>query len=146
MVKYLIKGEKLRRGILLTYNDSGLLVGFDAEGATNGQIEWAHNHIQLTISGIPMLESQVKQWRRKGVDLHLVKVETDLSFDSFWNSYGYKKGKKSSVERIWKSMCDVERAAALTYIKKYNHYLAQNPHIQRMYPQTYLNRKEWQND
>lgn len=75
----------------------------------------------------------------------LIEVEPDLSFERFWEDYGYKIGKKKMAENKWKSMDDMERIKALKYIKTYNYFLMENRNIQKLYPSSYLNRAEWNN-
>lgn len=74
----------------------------------------------------------------------LTEIAEDLSFERFWNEYNYKFGKKPSCKKVWQGMPDAEKAKALAHITKYNDQLKQSSR-DRMYPQSYLNRAEWNN-
>lgn len=91
------------------------------------------------------LENISSQITQKGVKNEVLDLPDDLSFEVFWNTYECKVGKKDRVKRKWEAMEAGERVKALQYIKKYRYYLAQHPHIQQIYPETYLNRAEWNN-
>jgi hypothetical protein len=87
------------------------------------------------------------QRKKKGLPkMQLVEVLRDIPFEEFWDEYGYKKGDKARVKRIWDAMKAEEKTKALLYIKKYKFFLAQNPTIQPRFPQTYLNSAEWNNE
>lgn len=94
---------------------------------------------------VQRLEALVNIIKSKDKSIKLEEVEVDLSFDSFWEAYAYKKGKKARVKRKWESMEEEEQLKAISYIKKYNFFLAERPHMERKYPETYLNAEEWNN-
>ena len=75
----------------------------------------------------------------------VIAVEADLSFERFWEEYDYKIGKKTRVRKKWEVMDDMERIKALKHIKTYRYFLIQHSHIQKQYPETFLNRAEWNN-
>ena len=70
----------------------------------------------------------------------------DFSFQSFWNTYANKKGNKPRAQKLWKALNDVEKAKALNYIKKYDNDLIMNQGIQKLYPETYLAQKRFNNE
>lgn len=140
MKRYLIKSKKAN-DILIGYNKNSLLVYLDIkEGVSSEQIKWLLGNLPPTLEGFSKLKAQIQ---RKGAKV--VEVQEDLSFTAFWNAYGYKKGKKDRVKRIWDTMDKYERSKALAYVKVYKFFLAQHPHVQQQYPETYLNTKEWNN-
>ena len=91
------------------------------------------------------LQNMAALMRKKNPKIKLVEVDRDIPFTEFWESYGYKVGKKAAVERRWAAMPAAERTKAAQYIKKYNYFLAEHPAIERKYPLTYLNAEECNN-
>jgi len=140
MKKFLLESKKTGAIIIVGYR-KGILVYLDMkEGVSNLQAMWAHEKVPLPYAEFEAFEKYAK---KQGIIVS--EFLDDLRFTYFWNTYDYKKGKKISVERLWKSMPDTEKNKALAYLKKYNFFLAENSHIPKLYPQTYLNRKEWDN-
>lgn len=140
MEKFLLEIKKTGATIILGYRD-GVLVLLDMkETVSKLQVLWVHKSVPHHYAEF---EAFKKFLEKRGIKVS--EIMPDLSFDNFYNTYNYKKGKKSSVQRTWESMEDTEQAKALAYIKKYNFYLAQHPNVQKKYPQSYLNAQEWNN-
>lgn len=91
------------------------------------------------------IKSTFALMKAKNKDLELIEVRTQVSFEEFWDRYGFKVGKKERVKKKWEAMEQEEQVKAYEYIKKYKVFLAERPHIQQKYPETYLNTAEWNN-
>jgi hypothetical protein len=91
------------------------------------------------------IKSTFALMKRKNKDLELIEVRTQVSFEEFWDRYGFKVGKKERVKKKWEAMDKEEQVKAYEYIRKYKMFLAERPHIQQKYPETYLNTAEWNN-
>lgn len=140
MKKYLLQSKKTGANILFGYRD-GVLVYIEAkENVSKLQVLWLHNELPINYEGFQAFKKKVEQTGSK-----ISEVKPDLSFEAFWIAYAFKKGTKKNVQRTWNSMDETEQIKALAYIKKYNFFLAENSHVQRLYPQTFLNRAEWNN-
>lgn len=141
MKKYLLEIKRTGGQIVVGYRD-GILVYLEIkEGVTKDQIVWLNK-------SLPRYDESEFQAFKKFIENKGVSVQEilpDLSFHFFWQSYNNKKGKKARVELLWNAMEDTEKTKALTYIKKYDYYLAENSHVPKKYPQTYLNTAEWNN-
>jgi hypothetical protein len=78
--------------------------------------------------------------------LKIEPVADDLSFEAFWDKYGYKIGHIKRARKLWDAMTDVEKAKCLASIPRYKAYCASHPHIQVLYPETYLSQRRWENE
>lgn len=142
--EYVMTGASLNgTGVYWRFDKAGRLVAFEIKAdLPDKQYEWLLTNLPKTEQFF--LTTLKRGLESKGnVQIHL--VEHDLSFQKFWDRYDYKVGKKKRAERLWKALSKDNKVKALQHLKKYNYHLAQNPHIQRLYPETYLNQERWNN-
>jgi hypothetical protein len=78
--------------------------------------------------------------------LEVIEETPNIPFSTFWDAYGLKIGRKERCEKLWKLMTDVEKNLAFNGIKKYNDWLTRNANIQKLYPETFLNQRRWENE
>lgn len=78
--------------------------------------------------------------------IKVTELPEDLSFVRFWETYGYKVGKKEKVIQLWQALSDEDRAKCLIKIPQYQQWLAQKPNMERLYPQTFLSQRRWENE
>lgn len=142
-MKYLLSSKKWGNMASFEYDENGVLTVFKVEGNINvDQIGFlAKNAVQKKF----LFEELVPFLKVKDNSIEIEEVLGDLSFENFWEQYDYKKGKKSRVQKKWEAMDDANKFKALKYIKKYNFYLAERRHMEKKYPETYLNTAEWNN-
>ncbi len=93
--------------------------------------------------GTILLEGFIKEWHGR---IKVTEMPPDLSFVRFWEVYGYKVGKKEKVIQLWQALSDEDRAKCLLKIPIYKQWLAQKPNMERLYPQTFLSQRRWEND
>lgn len=139
MEKYIITSKKkeVESKMLLSYNDTGILVSVQFEDCTIKQVSWLMDRVPVIV--------QLLKNRCDVNNLKLDKVIEDLSFDSFWNKFEYKVGKKMRAKRLWEAMSDMEKMAAMANIPRYLRFIKimnQNS----AYPETWLNNKMWENE
>lgn len=67
-----------------------------------------------------------------------------MSFEQFWDAYGYKKD-RISAERTWNRLSAKDRKAAMAGIEAYRKDCANNNRMM-CYAQGYLNRRRWEDD
>jgi hypothetical protein len=91
------------------------------------------------------LDNLLKQIKTKDSSAERLQLLEELPFDLFWDEYGFKVGKKERVKKKWDAMEYNEKAKAMAHIRKYKFFLAERPHIQQKYPETYLGNAEWNN-
>lgn len=72
-----------------------------------------------------------------------IRDNSTVSFDTFWSLYD-KKVDRSACEKKWNKLSERDRKAAIDYIPKYKE--AQPNKQYRKNPETYLNRRAWENE
>ena len=134
---YLLSTRKTGIEIIFKYDSNNILRAVICESPiTEKQFNYIGEHL-------PFLEWELADFS-KGINAKITEIMPDLSFERFWNAYGYKHGKKQMARSIWKQLPDTEKAKALAAIKPYkNHVRLQG--IQQAYPTTYLNQKYYEN-
>jgi NDP-sugar pyrophosphorylase family protein len=91
--------------------------GYDAEGVLikyeNQAILSTEQQVYLSMA-FPLTQDVLPKIVNKGKLLDC----TDLSFERFWEEYGYKKS-KAEAERYWRKMPENEKLKAVSGIKRY---------------------------
>ncbi len=135
---YIITSKKVTGDLKLGYNAEGNLVSMDIGMEwTPEQFTWFYGHLPITYGH---LEAMVKLSK----SMTLKELAPDLSFEVFWNAYGYKIGNKLRAQKLWNDLPDGERMEAIDKIKSYNGWLKRHLSTERLYPETYLNQKRYQ--
>ena len=139
MKKYIVRNKSTGGEMLFKFDLQGRLLAFDIlETPPTQEI---YTFIQRNLpTTLGQLVQRVKGWKTS--ELH--EVAQDLSFESFWNTYANKNGKKKMCENTWEKMNDNERGLALAGIEKYNKAVKRDG-VSKAYPSTYLNQKYWEN-
>jgi len=73
-------------------------------------------------------------------------IVADISFDVFWNAYGYKVGNKKRAEKEWNRLTSEDRILCLRGIRRYNMWIAQRRNQDKLYPETFLSQSRWENE
>ena len=119
-------------------------------------VEWAETcpakMKQLWLAEIPaMIGYQCGQevaafnhWKAVGCEIKIVST-IDVSFEAFWNTYAYKVGNKSRVQKKWNLLPEKERILAIGAIARYKRF-AESKRIERVYPETYIDQHRWENE
>jgi len=138
MDKYLFTSQNGQRRILFGYED-GYLRRFTVEG-------------NLTLNEIDFLKNEIP-WLEVGLDRFqsitrgkVARIETDLSFGAFWDTYAYKVGNKLRTEKLWEKLSDVEKARVLKSIKIYDQFLDLKKNQEKAYPETYISQRRFDNN
>lgn len=139
MKQYIVRNKKTGGEMLFKFDLQGRLIAFDLLETEPTQKVYTFIQTQLPVT-IGQLTQMVKKWP----DSELHELAPDLSFESFWNKYANKNGKKKMTENTWAKMDDTERGLALAGIDKYNKALRRDG-VSKAYPSTYLNQRYWEN-
>lgn len=127
------KGNSGTVSLLATYKEGFLAQIEFQELQTPGEAkQWCAGKVPSEIS-------------RMGEIGHIALVEalpSDLSFNTFWEAYGNKLNRDRTM-KLWVSLPDSERIAALRAVPKYKRYLSAKPNIEQKYPDTWLKNKFW---
>lgn len=95
---------------------------------------------------IPVTEDQCRELPNKSKGrITINRIYEDVSFTRFWESYGYKVGKKERTQKLWSALSPGERSECLQSISRYQRWLS-TKNIEKVYPETYLSQKRWEND
>jgi hypothetical protein len=116
-----------------------MLAGFEVEGFPTGE------QLQWILSRFPYHESLLGELKRSLKQARIAKVEEDLSFDNFWNKYNYKVGNKKRAEKLWDQLSDADKAKVFTNINSYDNFLARRQNQEKLYPETYLSQRRFEN-
>ena len=135
---------------LITVNTLNLKVGYknnllhrvEIDAATliekKGQVEWIFKFVPLDLTELAKYsDDPVVKYRL---------IESDLSFDRFWNAFDNKVGKKKRAEALWKVMKESEKIKCFEVIPRYDYWLAAKATINKLYPETFLSQRRWEND
>jgi hypothetical protein len=144
MITYLLSSPSITsEGVFFSYKD-GLLVRFDAsDGVDSQQVKWLHDNLPLKHDDFTAFKAKIEG--NKNRKAKIVEVGKDLSFEAFWETFNYKKGRKESCKRTWDAMSQADKVLAMDYIKVYKRFLGARPNQDSVYPQTFLNTAEWNN-
>ena len=93
---------------------------------------------------LPICEEDLKHFAKLS-KMVVCEIPPDLSFEKFWNEYAYKIGKKERSEKLWNSLKEQEKIQCLQAIPRYKAWLAFKS-IEKLYPETFLSQKRFQND
>lgn len=136
-MKYIVTGSKFSGSFTLKYGSTGLLVAVLNDSDIDDPVR-----LTKILSVFPITESGIQGLRATGAIVR--EVPDDISFEAFWNAYGYKVGKRSMAENTWNRMKEVDRIRAIAYIAIYDTQLAKNG-AAKAYPSTYLNQRYYDN-
>lgn len=125
---------------LIGYEDGVcVLVQITTQGLKPEQAGWILKTIPPFEGDLPTLE----------LALPFIRVEAvpaDLTFNAFWEAYGYKVGKRERAIKIWATLNDIDKARCIRSIPKYNQWLSNKFNMERLYPETYLSQRRWENE
>lgn len=141
---YTVKSKHYDAVWSFKYTMEGDLKCFEILGGklNDNQIKWLFNP-----ENFPYRNQVIEQkWMALRKHFEITKGEIDLSFESFWNLYGKKIGKKVTTENTWKRLSKKDKLNAIIGIRHYDNHLRRNIGIAKAYASTYLNQRYWEND
>ncbi|MEO1517676.1 MAG: hypothetical protein AAFV95_21810 [Bacteroidota bacterium] len=139
-VDYLIEISGKRTAKFKLSYEGNILVGVQKMPGTimdtNEQKNWFWDWVPRDINELGKIDGSQK--------VTFKQIPPDLSFERFWDAYGYKVGKKSKAAQLWNAMSEVERILCLGIIARYDFWLAAKG-IEKAYPTTFLGQRRWEN-
>jgi len=136
-MKYLLKHSRYEGSIIFKYDNEGRCIYFEFDCTiTNDLWDFVFNNFPMRIESLQ---------HKAFANFQKIEVPQDLSFDAFWNAYNYKMGKKERAKRLYELLDDHTRAIVFGAIKKYSNYLSSRPNMEKLYPETFLNQKRYEN-
>ncbi len=139
-MKYILTSDKLSGKILLEFAYNGYIRSFEL----SNEDDVKEKLVRWLFARFPV-RSEALKIRDFADNFHIDEVPEDTSFTAFWNHYNYKVGNKFRAERLWNALTNTDKSTAMAAIKRYNQYLVNHPRIERLYPETWLNQKRWDN-
>ncbi len=137
-MKYVLTHEKINGGLKLEYFPNGMIRMFEFDCEISQEL-W-----DFIMNEFPTEESCLKGQRFK--NFVIASPLEDISFAAFWNAYNYKVGNKTRAEKLWNLLSDVQKMQVLIRIKAYNVFLMAHPAQERLYPETFLFQRRWENE
>jgi len=126
--------------LVFTYHLNGFLKSVETEGIDHeSQLKFIFWNDKFPF---PYVQSLINPLLKLNM-FNVRQLEDDLSFDRFWEVYGYKVSRKKA-EKLWDKLSKAKRILVFLHLPKYESYLAKKG-IEKAYPDTYL-RNEKYND
>lgn len=142
LTTYIVKGKNTSTVWEFKYHLNGVFASFEI---LEGELTFKQKRWLFDFNRFPYSENAIQSW--KSINNFQIEVgDPDLSFDSFWKTYGYKVGKKAQTENIWDKMSKSDKIKCLLAIPSYNRYLSRKPGMEKAYPSTYLNQRYYENE
>jgi hypothetical protein len=123
--------------VTVAYGDDGGLrsVAFEDKEITVQARLWCYERI-------PMTDADMDS--KPGI-YTVEAIPEDLSFNVFWEAYHHKIGDKTRAMKLWVALVDADRVKCLRAIPKYDQWLMQRPSMERLYPETFLKQRRFDN-
>lgn len=127
MADYLFTSKRISGNMKFSYDDQGVIVKFENNAILDDK------QLLFLTRNFPFAESDLN--KIVGEQGRIDEI-TDTSFQSFWDKYGYKKG-RLKAEAAWKKLNEGSKAKAILSIPRYKHDC--KTHSRDMvYPERYL--------
>jgi hypothetical protein len=142
MNKYVITSDKTTGEVVFTYNDKGLLIGFDfqLDDSESYMLLWTLNKL------IFKWEEEFKN-EVKSLKIRCTKLTLEVTFDMFWEKYDHKSmSSKHKTLARWKNLSKTDQIRAFNFISTYNsRRMSMVPCPAKKLAETYLNSMMWNN-
>lgn len=138
MRKFIITSQKVQGQIELSYqNESLSIIDFSMAIMTDQQKEVFKSRCPLRLEQLATFVEELK--------LMCVESAVEISFEMFWDKYGYKVDKKRS-KAIWDKLSQNEKVKAFYGVDKYKRSLKRTDWRTQMEPKTYLRNERWEDE
>lgn len=138
-IRHIVTSKAFDGEIEFRYDDFGLC--FYENRAAMSSLQLIHLFKNFPV-GVNQLEGLLKSSKT----LTLTRLSIVMEFTIFWEAYAYKVGKKARAEKIWKALNDSDRVLAIEAIKPYDRWLSSKHNLEKVYPETYLSQRRWENE
>jgi uncharacterized HAD superfamily protein len=138
MRKFALTSQKIQGQIELMFQQNELIyIDFSKAGLTAEQKAYFLQHLIIH-------QQQLQAFCNK-LRLDCIELEIEITFDMFWNKYGYKVDRKRA-EAIWNKLPKAKQVAAYYGIDRYEAYLRRTEWRTKMEPKTYLRNERWNDE
>lgn len=107
--------------------------------------KWSNEEITMILREANSLRNEsdfLQKMQKKYIDWDYLEMPKNLSFETFWNAYSYKKGKIAATQKSWNALTDAEKIEVLLFIPKFLES-KKNDKTAMPYASTFLNQKYW---
>jgi hypothetical protein len=136
--KYLLTFKGVEGSVELTYNEDTLLVEYVLNAPLN------EPQLVFLLKRLPLDSVQAEDMPNKNPVFGIVKLDQDLRFTTFWETYG-QKIHPHRCEPLWDKLKDSEKLAALNTLPAYFRYLAKTGAF-KVNPENYIKKQYWRTD
>lgn len=131
MKHFILTSTAFTGSIEYKYCEDGYLISYKYDATmSQKQREFILRKMPLTIHGFQDLIGKSKT-------LNVEEVQTDMSFDNFWNLYDKKINRKRCMP-IWDKLSDADKLKCLNSIAQYIKYLHRTGYRDQKDPDGYL--------
>lgn len=139
MMTYSLTSSAFTGEVVFQFNESGLLISYDATSANLSEKQQV-----FLLRNLPRELSEVKQMIANSPNAKFVQINTEISFEMFWDRYNEKvRSSKKKAQLKWNRMSMTERAKAFYHIARYEGSIPNG--VAKKYAETYLNAETWNN-
>lgn len=125
---------------LLKYNEHDDLMEVQIRDIDSKLIEKQRNWIW---NFVPKTTTELAAKTAK--EIKITKIESELSFDAFWDLYNYKLGNKKRAKAHWDKLTETKKALVMQKVKEYNFYMLHKSH-DKVFAERFLSEKRYEND
>lgn len=93
---------------------------------------------------VPRRSEMISQWNAI-TGYKATKLESDLSFEAFWDLYDHKLGNKKRTREHWNKLDEATKALAMQKVKEYNFYMAHQTY-DKVFAERWLAQKRYENE
>jgi hypothetical protein len=135
MIEFVLNSPSFEGEVTFKYDLKGFLKAYENNAhLSDDQVIWL-------LTNLPKTLTDIDEMRKKKMTGTIKQVYKEITFEMFWNAYGYKEDKQDA-EKIWGKLTARERQEAYDYIPRYNKKIALSG-LAKKYPKTYLRGKPW---
>jgi hypothetical protein len=146
LLRFSVYAPVPRQVVIVDYYLTGHLKSLHFKDNANG------GFLRASLSDIPFRidytpgkpQNEFVAIMKSGCDVKDI-TNLELSFEKFWNVYGFKRGNIARSRKLWDKTSDADKIIALGFINKLK-AVYEKEGKQMPYPETYLSQKRWENE
>ena len=148
MKRYIItRNDYPGQEVEVCYNETLVLQKIDFSNMpsfTPKHVHWLKANIPTVLSD-PMVQFMQLMDASDG-KLHITETAFDVSFNTFWEAYNYKRHKKDA-QKLYERLSYADKVRCIDSIKPYHIYRTKKGEwLQQMLPDTYISKREFETD
>lgn len=147
MLKYIITFKDIPTDeVSISYASNGKLIQLDATNASTISTE----QLQFLKTKVPPLLTDPYNQLLELMELckgklNITQSEFDVSFDTFWNAYDYKRHKKDA-QRLFEKLSYIDKLKCITSCTAYFAYRKRKGWLEQQLPDTYISKREFETE